>query len=104
MHGRISVAGGFGQHSEANGFETRIDLYTAVLGGEARVPTLAGSNLIMKVRPGTSSGTMVRLRGQGMPHLKDEKRGDLFARIQIDVPEKLSSEQQKLFEELRARA
>ena len=47
---------------------------------------------------------MVRLRGQGMPHLKDEKRGDLFARIQIDVPEKLSSEQQKLFEELRARA
>jgi curved DNA-binding protein len=78
-----------------------VDLYTAVLGGEARVPTLDEKELIVIVPPGTSSGIKIRLRGQGMPTLRGKSMGDLFARLEIEVPTKLSSKQRELFEQLR---
>lgn len=78
-----------------------IDLYTAVLGGEARVPTLDEKELIVRVPAGTSSGTKIRLRGQGMPTLRGKSMGDLFARIEIEVPTNLSSKQREQFERLR---
>ncbi|MGB0389063.1 MAG: DnaJ C-terminal domain-containing protein [Ardenticatenaceae bacterium] len=81
--------------------ETPIDLYTAVLGGEARVPTLDGKELIVKIRPGTSGGKKIRLRRKGMPNLKSKSSGDLLARIEIEVPTKLTSKQRELFEQLR---
>jgi DnaJ-class molecular chaperone len=79
-----------------------IDLYTAVLGGEARVPTLSGKELLVTIPPGTSGGRRIRLRGQGMPHLKGGGRGDLFADIEINVPTRLNDRQRELFEQLRS--
>ncbi|MCW9707106.1 J domain-containing protein [Fodinibius salsisoli] len=77
-----------------------VDLYTAVLGGETVVDTLGGKVKIT-IPAGTSSGKLFRLSGMGMPKFKSaSQKGDLFARIQVQVPEKLSDKQKELFEQL----
>ncbi|MCZ7571062.1 MAG: J domain-containing protein [Ardenticatenaceae bacterium] len=81
--------------------EVPVDLYTAVLGGEVRVPTLAG-DVMLQVPPGTTGGRRFRLRGKGMPQLKNPSEyGDLYAVAQIEVPRDLSEQERKLFEQLR---
>lgn len=80
--------------------EVEVDLYTAILGGETRVPTLDGQ-VVLKVPAGTQPGQSIRLKGRGMPHLKNSKQhGDLYARIKVRLPKNLTSEQRRLFEEL----
>ncbi len=77
-----------------------IDLYTAVLGGETRVATLDG-NVVLTIPPGTQPGQSIRLGGRGMPNLRTpEKRGNLYARIKVQLPRNLNAEQRQLFEEL----
>ncbi len=77
-----------------------IDLYTAVLGGEVRVPTLGG-DVRLRIPPGTSSGKTFRLAGRGMPILRSPNRyGDLYARVLVRVPERLTDEERALFERL----
>jgi len=77
-----------------------IDLYTAVLGGEATVPTPAG-DVKLTIPPGTQPEQVFRLSGRGMPHLKNPSvHGDLFARARVRIPRKLSEQQKKLFQEL----
>jgi len=72
----------------------------AVLGGEVTVPTLDGE-VKLRVRPGTQSGTMIRLRGKGISRLHGGGKGDEYIRFIVAVPEKLSREQKKAVEELR---
>jgi len=72
----------------------------AVLGGEVEVPTIDGEVKI-KVRPGTLPGSMIRLRERGVPRLKSRGRGDHYVRILISVPNRLSRDQKRLFEELQ---
>ena len=80
--------------------EVEVDLYTAVLGGETRVPTLDGQ-VVLKIPAGTQPGQSIRLKGRGMPQLKNSKvRGDLFAKIKVRLPKNITSEQRRLFEEL----
>ena len=67
---------------------------------EVKVPTLSGSKTL-RVRPGTAHGTVQRLRGEGPPKLgKASERGDIHYRFVIDVPDKLSKEQEKAIEAL----
>ena len=78
-----------------------IDLYTAVLGGEAIVNTLSGS-VKMKVKPGTQNGTTVRLKGKGFPIYKKEGHfGDLLVTYQVKIPTDLTDKQKELFEQLK---
>jgi curved DNA-binding protein len=80
--------------------EILVDLYTAVLGGEAKVPTLGG-DVLLNIPPETQGGRTFRLRGKGMPNLRDpKKRGDLYARLKVQVPQKLSKREKELFREL----
>jgi curved DNA-binding protein len=81
-----------------------VDLYTAILGGDVRVPTLTAA-VNLKIPRETQGGRTFRLRGQGMPRLRQpERRGDLLARVRVVIPEALSDEEQALFRELaRAR-
>lgn len=72
----------------------------ATLGGEIRVPTVEG-DLKIKVRAGTQSGTMMRLRERGVKHVQGRGRGDEYVRLTVVVPEKLSSSQKRLIEELK---
>jgi curved DNA-binding protein len=80
--------------------EAPVDLYTLILGGEAMVKTLNGM-VSMKVPPETQPGRTIRLRGQGMPNLREpQQRGDLYVKVQAKLPQHLSSEEKKLFEQL----
>jgi curved DNA-binding protein len=77
-----------------------IDLYTAVLGGEITIPTLSG-DVVLQIPPGTQPDQRFRLKGRGMPNLKQKsKHGDLFANIEVELPKKLTPQQRKLFEQL----
>lgn len=79
-----------------------IPVTTAVLGGEVSVPTIAGSNLRLKIPELTPNGQVFRLRGHGMPAVgKPAERGDLYATVEIATPKSLSPEARKLYEELR---
>ncbi|GAB4459156.1 MAG: DnaJ C-terminal domain-containing protein [Anaerolineae bacterium] len=78
-----------------------VDLYTAVLGGEVRVSTLAG-NINLKIPAGSQNGQSIRLRGKGMPKLgKAGEFGDLYVKLDVRLPTKLTSKQRELFEQLR---
>jgi curved DNA-binding protein len=79
-----------------------VDLYTAVLGGEVRAPTLSGA-VMLRIPAGTQNGRVFRLQGQGMPRLRQpEDHGDLYAQVQVQLPDALSERQKELFEELRS--
>lgn len=78
-----------------------VDLYTMVLGGKVRVPTMTG-DVELTIPSGTQNGRTFRLRGKGMPHLrKPDQYGDLFARVEVRLPSNLTAQQRKLFEELQ---
>ena len=79
-----------------------VDLYTMALGGEVRVPTMAG-DLVLTIPAGTQNGRTFRLRGKGMPRLREpEQHGDMYAKVEVRLPKRLNARQQELFEELRA--
>lgn len=81
--------------------DVKVDMFTAILGGEVEVPTLAG-NVRLNIPAGTQSGRKFRLTGKGMPRLKQkDEYGNLYARILITVPQHLNDEQRKLVEQLR---
>lgn len=81
-----------------------VDLYTMVLGGEVRVPTMTG-NVVLNIPAGTQNGRSFRLRGKGMPLLRQpEQTGDLYARVEVRLPASLTPQQQELFEALRQSA
>jgi curved DNA-binding protein len=79
-----------------------VDVYTAALCGEVRVPTLEGA-VMLKVPPRTQSGRNFRLRGKGMPRLGNPgSRGDLYARVNLVLPEPLTEREIEAFRELAA--
>jgi molecular chaperone DnaJ len=71
----------------------------AALGADITVPTLEGPTTV-KIHPGTQAGEVLTLKGKGMPHFRAYGRGDLNVRIGISVPEKLTSQQRALIEQL----
>lgn len=79
-----------------------LPLTTAVLGGTVKIPTIDG-DLKVKIRSGTQSGSLIRLRGRGIPHLgRPGARGDQYLRLNVRIPEKLTREQKQLFEQLKS--
>src|SRR3972149_5047153 len=83
--------------------EFEIDLYTAVLGGEARAPTPAGP-VVLKIPPGSQPGQTFRLKGRGMPGMrKPGQKGDLYARVKVAIPTDLSGEEKALSEQRAAK-
>jgi curved DNA-binding protein len=80
--------------------DLKVELFTAVLGGEIVVPTLAG-DVKLRIPPGTQSGRTFRLSERGMPLLRQgEEKGDLYARVLIQVPVNLTDEERELFQQL----
>jgi molecular chaperone DnaJ len=64
-----------------------------------QVPTLEGLTPL-RIHPGTQSGETIRLKGKGMPRFRGYGKGDLLVRVGISVPEKLTSQQRALLEQL----
>jgi DnaJ-class molecular chaperone len=79
----------------------RLPITTAVLGGEAEVPTLSGKPLRLKVPQTTQNGQVFRLRGHGMTMVgRPNERGDLYASVEVELPRALSDEERRHFEAL----
>ncbi len=75
----------------------KINIAQATLGSKISVKTLDGQKLAIKIPPGTSNGKRLRARGHGIK--KDDRTGDLIVEVQIEVPEKLTEEQEKAMRE-----
>jgi molecular chaperone DnaJ len=80
--------------------EVPVNLVQAALGATLEVPTLEGAKTKVHVPEGTQSGTLLRVRGQGVPQLGSRGRGDLHVIVRVAVPTKLTAEQRKLLEQL----
>ncbi len=80
-------------------FELRINVAQAALGDEVEIKTVDGSEKI-KVPPGTQTGHIFRLRGKGVPFLRQSGRGDQVVITRVVVPTRLNEQQRKLFQEL----
>src|SRR5437660_1847084 len=81
--------------------EVPIPFSVAALGGEVDVPTLEGKAQL-KVPAGTQSGQLFKLRGKGIMNVNGRERGDLLARLLVEVPTRLNSEQRHKIEEFAA--
>ena len=81
--------------------ELDVPIATAALGGEATVPTITGQ-VALRIPPGTQSGRVFRLGGQGMPRLKrPSERGDLLVAARLRMPRQLTERHLELFRRLR---
>ena len=81
--------------------DVSVDLYTAILGGEVLVDTLAGQVKI-KVTEGTQNNKTIRIKGRGMPvYEKPEIHGDLYIKLQVMIPHNLTDEQRELFKKIQ---
>jgi len=77
-----------------------VDLYTMILGGEVIIETLDG-RLSLRIPPETKTGRVFRLRGQGMPRLRDaSEHGDLLVRVIPSIPQNLTEEEKRLYRQL----
>ncbi|AHB00325.1 MULTISPECIES: molecular chaperone DnaJ [Brucella] len=76
-----------------------ISMTTAALGGQFEVSTLDGTQTRVKVPEGTQNGKQFRLKGKGMPVLRQSVTGDLYIQIDIETPQNLSKRQRELLEE-----
>ena len=97
---RVSVAphGKF-KHDGADLFYDReITIVDAALGAEAAVPTLDGSEKV-RIDAGTQPNSIKKIRGAGLPYPDSGGRGDLFVRLVVKVPERLSKEQRRILRE-----
>jgi molecular chaperone DnaJ len=81
--------------------EVPIDFAAAALGSSVEVPTLDGQ-VVLKIPPETQSGRVFRLRGKGVRSVRASGVGDLFCRVQVETPVKLSDEQKSLLEKFDA--
>ena len=81
--------------------EAPVNLAQAVLGGQVDIPTIDHKKLKLKIAPGTAHGSVLRIKGEGMPVLNGGgRRGDLHVKILVNIPERLGAKERKLFEEL----
>ena len=78
--------------------EMKIPMAEAALGGIEEVDTIEGK-VKLRIPQGTQPGTLIRIKGKGVKHVNSTSHGDHYVRVQIEVPEKLSSRQKELLEE-----
>src|ERR687893_2211147 len=76
-----------------------ISMVTAAIGGEFNVPTLGGTEALVKVPEGTQTGKQFRLKGKGMPVLRSRDVGDLYIQVVVETPQKLTKRQRELLME-----
>lgn len=80
--------------------EVPVSVTEAVLGAEIEVPTIKGTKVTMKVPALTQGGRVFRLRGLGMPRAKGQGFGDQLVKVRIVIPESLTEEEKRLYQQL----
>lgn len=79
--------------------ELPLTITEAVLGAKKDIPTLYG-NVELTIPAGIQNGNKMRLRGKGVENVNSKRKGDMYVIVKVVIPEKLTREQKKLFEEL----
>ena len=82
-------------------FEFPISIADATLGATIEVPTIDGGKAKVKIPAGTQNGKQFRLKGKGMPMMRNKEYGDLYIQAMTEVPVSLTKEQKKLLEEFK---
>src|SRR2546430_7120569 len=91
----------FERHGDDLVFDLPISFGQAALGGDVEIPTpYGGGPVLLKIQPGTQTGTVYRMRGKGLPRLGEGGRGDLHVRVRVWTPTSLTPEQQALLKQL----
>jgi curved DNA-binding protein len=80
--------------------DREVRLSDALLGTKIKIPTLDGKALSLKIPAGTQHNTKMRLKGFGLPKMKEGHRGDLYVRILVKVPKRLSKKQRAVVQDL----
>ena len=80
--------------------ERNITFTQAILGTTIDVPLLDGSTKRIKIPPGTQSNTKIRMKGYGVPRLRGSGKGDLYVKINVTVPRKVTDKQAELIKKL----
>lgn len=81
-------------------YETNVKFSEATLGTKKDIPTLAGE-IELKIPAGTQNGKLLRLKGMGMPHLNNRGKGDMYVKINVKTPTRLTRKQKEIIEELK---
>lgn len=89
----------FDRHGDDVMMELPVSFPQAALGAEIEVPTLRGS-AALEIPPGTQPGDVLRLSGEGIPHLGSDRRGDQLVQIHVWVPSRLTTEERSHVEAL----
>ena len=76
-----------------------INFAQATLGTKVKIPIIGGIESL-NVPAGTQPGSVLRIKGKGMPHIRSNKRGDILIQISLEVPTNLNSDQHKALEDL----
>ena len=76
-----------------------LNVAEATLGVEKDIPTIDGDTTLLKIPQGTQPGSEFRIRGKGITHINNNRKGDLRVLVDIQVPKKLTNKQRKLLEE-----
>jgi curved DNA-binding protein len=82
-------------------FEQKIPFSQACLGAKVAVETLDGKKFKVKVPPGIQSDAKLRIKGHGLPGGPHNGRGDLYVKVEVDIPRELNAEQQEMIEKLQ---
>ena len=77
-----------------------ISFSQAAMGAEIVIPTLDGGEHNLKIQEGTQSGTTFRVRGKGVPALQSSGKGDMYVKVRVETPRKLTKRQRELMAEL----
>jgi|GraSoiStandDraft_24_1057298.scaffolds.fasta_scaffold48103_3 molecular chaperone DnaJ len=80
--------------------EVQVSYATAALGGSVEVPTPDGP-VSLKIPAGSEDGKLIRIKGRGAPKLSGSGKGDVLARIRIQVPKRVNKKERELLEELK---
>ena len=78
-----------------------VSITQAALGSAVLVPTVDGVSIKVDIPAGIQSGTMLRVKGRGVPQLRGSSRGDLYIRVMVETPRRLSLKARELMKELR---
>tara|TARA_B100000686_G_scaffold338130_1_gene410202 strand:- start:78 stop:1214 length:1137 start_codon:yes stop_codon:yes gene_type:complete len=97
----IKTHGIFKRSEENLFFEFPISLASAALGAAVEVPTIDGGKAKVKIPAGTQNGKQFRLKGKGMPFMRNKNYGDLYIQAVTEVPVSLTKEQKNLLEEFK---
>ena len=99
LHARLAAHPHFRPHGADLYHDLALAPWEGVLGCTLEVPALDGK-VIVRIPPGTNNGRQLRVRGRGLPHGQNGERGDLYVVVNVELPQKVNSDEQRLWEQL----